>query len=292
MRKPRLTWEGAYHHVMNRGINGLDIFEKEKFKHTFYSFISEFSKKYFITIYAFCIMDNHYHLILQNSSGMLSRFMQSLNGSYGMFFRKITGSRGYVYQDRFKSTLIEDDSYLLNSIIYALNNPFRSGVESDPFNYAWSSIHLYFNSCKSSFVDFNYVDNLFQTEENLHSLLKRNKSHYPKIFQTPYGEIFGSENMVLSITNEKDKHFRDIENNRNKGFQTMEKTNLDFEQQYSIKILNIDTNILSGKKLRRQLLKLLRDKSMMKYSEIAELNIFSDVKESSLRNMYFKAKSE
>jgi len=71
-------------------------------------------------------MDNHYHLVLDNSSGKMSEYFKRLNGQYGMYYRKITGGKGYVFQGRFNSTLIEKDAYLLHSIAYLLRNPVRS----------------------------------------------------------------------------------------------------------------------------------------------------------------------
>ncbi len=74
MRRARITYEGALHHAMNRGINGDDIFVGSKSKTTFLDLMQDTARKLKIRILAYCIMDNHYHLILENSSGRMSDF--------------------------------------------------------------------------------------------------------------------------------------------------------------------------------------------------------------------------
>jgi len=120
MKRVRITYEGAYHHAMNRGINGEDIFTGNKNKAQFLDYLEEYSKKLKMRILFYCIMDNHYHIVLENSNGKMSDFFRYLNGQYGMYYRSINGDTGYVFQNRFKSTLIQDDSYLRVSIGYGL----------------------------------------------------------------------------------------------------------------------------------------------------------------------------
>jgi len=80
MRRVRLTFEGAYHHAMNRGINGEEIFAQNQNKFQFLDLLKESSNKFKIRIPAYCLMKNHYHLILENSSGKISDFFRYLNG--------------------------------------------------------------------------------------------------------------------------------------------------------------------------------------------------------------------
>jgi putative transposase len=76
MRRERITYPGAYQHVMNRGYDGNDIFSGNKNKAQFLNYLEEASKQMKIRIFAYCIMDNHYHLALENSSGMMSQFLK------------------------------------------------------------------------------------------------------------------------------------------------------------------------------------------------------------------------
>ena len=145
MKRVRITYEGAFHHVMNRGINDEDIFSPGKCKTHFLDYLETYSRKLKIRIFAYCIMDNHYHLVLENSSGRLSDFGRDLNGNYGMFYRKLKGGKGYVFQNRFKSTLIQDDSYLKMTIAYVLSNPVKAGIVEEFSQYIWSSGSMYFS---------------------------------------------------------------------------------------------------------------------------------------------------
>ncbi|MFW9879836.1 MAG: transposase [Candidatus Thorarchaeota archaeon] len=91
MKRVRIAYEGAYHHAMNRGINCEKIFSGDKNKIQFLDYLEGFSKKLKIRILFYCLMDNHYHLVLENSSGKMSDFFRHLNGQYGMYYRKMKG---------------------------------------------------------------------------------------------------------------------------------------------------------------------------------------------------------
>jgi len=130
---------------MNRGVRGEDIFLDNRGKDYFLSILKEKSKKLRIKLLAYCIMNNHYHQILQNTSDRLSSFMKQLNSQYGIYYRKKEGGKGYVFQGRYKSILIQEDRYLDMAIIYVLLSPVRAGRVSDPYNYRWSSIQDYFS---------------------------------------------------------------------------------------------------------------------------------------------------
>ena len=128
MRRARITYQGAFHHTMNRGLEGRKIFETDKLKSTFLKLLEKNKKKYRIRIFAYCLMDNHFHLIVENSSGRMSEFFKQLNSQFATYYRTRVKEKGYVFQDRFKSTLIQDDSYLIKAIAYILTNPVRAKI--------------------------------------------------------------------------------------------------------------------------------------------------------------------
>lgn len=107
MRRARLTYRDAYHHVMNRGHGGEAIFHDDAARSRFLEMLEAGSTAQRIRVFAYCIMDDHYHVVLRNSSGKLSEFMKELNGEYGTYYRRRAGGSGYVFQGRFKSTLRE-----------------------------------------------------------------------------------------------------------------------------------------------------------------------------------------
>ena len=149
MRRERITYLGAYHHVMNRGYDGNDIFFGKQNKSQFLDYLEGACNQMMIRLFAYCVMDNHYHLVLENSSGRMTDFLKLLNGQYGMYYRKMYGGKGYVFQSRFKSTIIENDGYLIQSIEYLLQNPVRAGIVPHAGNYIWSSVGYYFSNQKT-----------------------------------------------------------------------------------------------------------------------------------------------
>ncbi len=130
---------------MNRGANDEPIFQTDADKECFLELLERFSKLLKIRILAYCMMDTHYHLLLQNTSGKMSEFAKRLNGNYGNAYRKRWGGKGYVFQSRYKSTAVQEDSYLITSLLYLFRNPVRAMITDNPFNYHWSSINELFN---------------------------------------------------------------------------------------------------------------------------------------------------
>ena len=89
MRRERIIYPGAYHHVMNCGYGRNEIFFSNQDKSQFLNYLEGASNQMMIRLFAFCVMDSHYHLILENSSGRMSDFLKLLNGQYGMYYRKM-----------------------------------------------------------------------------------------------------------------------------------------------------------------------------------------------------------
>ena len=296
MVRARLTYKGAYHHVMNRGIKGEDIFFDDSAKSYFLKALKEKSTSNRMKIFTYCLLDNHYHLILQNSSGKLSEFMKQLNGQYGIYYRKRVGGKGYVFQGRFKSTLIQEDRYLEMAIIYVLLNPVRSGVTEEPWDYRWSSIQEYFANEETSFIDKGFVERLFKKKLVLSNLLAEWTGKDLSIKKTRMGDVLGEDRFV-----EKAK----VRFNRRKGkgeskkmrryeyeLEPVEKVFEDFEKERGIKLKDINIKSKEGKELRNELLVLLKDEVGWTYSEIIKYPLFQKLKYSSLGQLYKRTKKE
>ena len=153
MRRARLTYPGAFHHVMNRGIRGEYIFPDDGDKRTFLAILSKKAKLLGVRLIGYCVMNNHYHVLLENSSGRMSSLLKVVNGAYGIYYRRKHGGKGYVFQNRFKSTLIQDDSYLRLAILYLLQNPVRAGLVANCIEYPWSSAGEYMGKAKQVIAD-------------------------------------------------------------------------------------------------------------------------------------------
>lgn len=130
--------ENALSHVYNRGNQKRDRFLEESDYNYFISLLRRYSKKYDIKIIAYCLLPNHYHLIIQQSSPKsLSKFMHSVGTAYAMYFNKKYKTVGRIFQSPYRANLIKDERSLENEIRYILNNPVKHGIVDDPSLYKW-----------------------------------------------------------------------------------------------------------------------------------------------------------
>jgi REP element-mobilizing transposase RayT len=303
MRRERITYPGAYHHVMNRGYDGNDIFYGNKNKSQFLDYLEGSSNQMKIRLFAYCIMDNHYHLVLENSSGMMSEFLKLLNGQYGMYYRKMNGGKGYVFQSRFKSTIIEDDGYLIKSLEYLLQNPVRAGIVPLAENYIWSSVQYYFSDQETKIVDADFVNQLFGSKRSLLVNLASSgssgtgKNELP-VKITKHGEIFGSDGFLKLALKKHNR--RQIPTDQSLGvqrrddryFEPVEKILWEFKDIHGVNFEEIETETWPGKRLRGELLVMLKDKAGLRYKDINEISVFSNLSFSSLRSLYRRTKKQ
>lgn len=297
MRRVRITFEGAYHHVMNRGYNGNPIFKERNNKYDFLDFLKLYSEKLEIKLFAYCLMDNHYHLILENCSGRMSDFIKQLNGNFGRLYRRRHGGKGYVFQGRYKSILIQDDSHLFLAIAYLLNNPVRAGMVKKFFQYEWSSASAYYNKRSSNdIVDRIFVENLFGDRNSLIRLVNHSGKESLPVIGTRLGKILGEKSFVEAAIKKFDRRINteSLERKRTNDvyFDPVDKIIMEIEKKYMIKLEQLDRTTYSGKKIRGELLMHLRDKGGLKYSEIIIMDLFSDLKLHSLGKLYKRARAK
>jgi REP element-mobilizing transposase RayT len=95
--------------------------------------------KYNLNVYAYCLMSNHYHMLIQTPESNISRSIKYLNGVYTQMFNRRHKRMGHVFQGRFKSILVEEETYLLTLASYIVRNPVRAGISKEPKDYTWSS---------------------------------------------------------------------------------------------------------------------------------------------------------
>jgi putative transposase len=294
MRRARITYEGAFHHVMNRGLGGKNIFSNNKKKDYFLEILREKSQKYKMKLLAHTIMDNHYHLVLQNISGKLSDFMRQLNGDYGRYYRKQEGGKGYVFQGRYESTLIQEGPYLIMVTIYVLVNSVRAGITESAYEYKWSSIGEYFTGKDSDIVDNVFIEELLQSKEEMQKLSQEWSVRYIPVKNTRFGKVLGNEAYIKEAIKRFDRRNKITKTKRMRikdyVFETPDEVIENFEKTNKTKISNIDLYSLKGKRLRAKLLVLLKDKAGLKYSDIISYPLFKSLKYSSLGHIYQKTK--
>lgn len=140
MARPlRIEYEGAVYHVTSRGNGRKSIFKDESDKELFLSRLEKVNKLYNWLCYAYCLMNNHYHLIIETPEGNLSRGMRQINGIYTQMFNKRHRKTGHIFQGRYKAILIQKESHLLEACRYVVLNPVRAKIVQKPEDYKWSS---------------------------------------------------------------------------------------------------------------------------------------------------------
>jgi len=145
-RLPRGIHGNGFFHVMVQGINREYIFDKEKFKEKYFNLIINMEKKHQISLLAYCIMDNHAHLLIYtNNIEELSAYMKSINCRFAKFYNKEKERVGYVFRDRFNSQYINNKNYLLRCLNYIHMNPIHAEMVTKPEQYIYSSYNDYIN---------------------------------------------------------------------------------------------------------------------------------------------------
>jgi len=289
-----LTWPGAYHHLMNRGHGGENIFASDSLKKSYLQILEEAGKVFLVPIHAYCIMDNHFHLVAQNAGGQLSRFMKVVHTRYGLLYRHQVGGKGYVFQDRFKSTVIQDDTYMLQAVLYVLNNPVRAGVVQTPMDYPWSSAGEYFNKEGNDWIKRDFVEGMFSGKRDFCAALRANIQTGIRESKSQYGLIMGDEEFVEQAKTRFDRRCEgeDPRNCRKEDqyLQPVRKVFWEFAKEIGKPAEEIDIGSHEGKQQRAELLILLKEMAGLTYREIKELDIFSDLAFSSLGRIYANAK--
>ncbi|MFC1890843.1 transposase [Thermodesulfobacteriota bacterium] len=143
----RIEYPDAWYHVMNRGRRYEAIFEEKRDYSAFLELLQETIEIFHIKIAAFCLMQNHYHLLIQTPEANISRSMRHINGVYTQRFNRIHGYDGQLFRGRYKAILIDADSYLLQVMRYIHRNPINAGL-TENLNYQWSSHKAYLSDAK------------------------------------------------------------------------------------------------------------------------------------------------
>ena len=151
-RPSRKSMLSEINHIMLRGIGHMDLFTDESDYQFFLSTLARLMDKTEITIYSYCLMSNHVHLLLKASPKDIPVFFQSLEISYARHFNDIYGHIGHVFQNRYKSEAIKDNAHFLNALRYILQNPEKAGICAWDA-YPWSSAGCYRSQIDDEITD-------------------------------------------------------------------------------------------------------------------------------------------
>ncbi len=140
MTRPlRIEFPGATYHITSRGNKKMSIYESDEDRVIFLKVLARIVRKHHWKCYAYCLMSNHYHLLIETTHGNLSVGMRDLNGIYTQKYNTCNDTVGHIFQGRFKAFLIEKETYLFEVARYIVLNPVRAGIVKAPQKYRWSS---------------------------------------------------------------------------------------------------------------------------------------------------------
>jgi REP element-mobilizing transposase RayT len=140
MARPlRLEFAHALYHVTSRGDRREDIYHDDADRQAWLTVLAQVCKRFNWTVHAYCLMSNHYHLLVETPDANLSAGMRQLNGVYTQLTNRAHDRVGHVFQGRFKAIVVDKDSYLLELARYVVLNPVRAGMVDDPGQWPWSS---------------------------------------------------------------------------------------------------------------------------------------------------------
>lgn len=140
MARPlRIEYDGALYHVTSRGNARKAIFKDDEDRELFLDTLTKVNERYNWLCHAYCLMNNHYHLLIETPDGNLSKGMRHLNGIYTQRYNKRYKRTGHIFQGRYKAIIIQKESHLLAVCRYVVLNPVRARAVKHPEEWKWSS---------------------------------------------------------------------------------------------------------------------------------------------------------
>lgn len=182
-RKPRSISSTGIYHITLRSINQHIIFEEDSDYQKFLFILSDCKAIFDIDIYAYCLMDNHVHLLLHASPKNMSSFFQSLGSRFVRWYNCKYSRSGHLFQDRYFSVPVEDDNQYLSTLIYIHNNPVKALVCRFPSEYPWSSYNVFYGR-QNHLVNVTYSYNIVGSKELLQKYFSNHEDSdacYPDI---------------------------------------------------------------------------------------------------------------
>ena len=155
-RSARKKSNSGIYHIMLRGINRQQIFEDEEDNQHFLETLLKYKEQCEYIIYAYCFMGNHIHILLKEGKEDLTLMLKRIAGSYVYWYNWKYHRSGHLFQDRFKSEPVEDESYFLTVLRYIHQNPIKSGLCKKAEQYPYSSINEYLTSLNLVDTEFTY----------------------------------------------------------------------------------------------------------------------------------------
>jgi len=205
-RKPRIEFEGAFYHVITRGNQRQRVFKDRDDYERYLKILGNYKIQYNYILYAYVLMSNHVHLLIETKEKPLSRILQGINQSYTIYFNKRYGMVGHLFQGRYKAILCEKDAYLLSLMKYIHLNPIRARVVKSLDEYPWSSHRYYIGRMKNEWiVDTEQVLKMFSEDRGRSRRLYRDymgegeEFKREDVYSTVSQRLLGGEEFVKEV---------------------------------------------------------------------------------------------
>jgi REP element-mobilizing transposase RayT len=279
MARPlRLSFENAVYHITARGNRKEPIFYQNEDRKVFLDKINETFLKYSFGCFAYCLMDNHYHLFLRTLHPNISEGMHYLNTSYTNWFKARHKVVGVIFQGRYKSLIVDENTYGVHLSAYIHLNPFRAGIVKDLREYPWSSYPDYIGRDPSP-VELDTSLVLGQFDNDLETARRKYETYVieNRMIESPAKESYkgialGGNEFLQSI---KDRiegigNKREVPETKDVRVYTAEEIIQKVMDEFSIKREEI-FNRKRGNFFRNMTLSLLKQFTSMSLKEIGEL---------------------
>jgi REP element-mobilizing transposase RayT len=199
MSRPlRIEYPDAWYHVMNRGRRGESVFRKKEDYLAFIELLKDTVEMWNLRVGAYCLMPNHYHLLIQTPDANLSRCMRHVNGVYTQRFNRNHLLGGQLFRGRYKAILVEADTYLLELLRYIHRNPLEAGLVRVMDKYPWGSHQGYLSDAKKwRWLYKDFILSLFSDEKAVSR--KMYKGFVSKGTPEEINQIFGRKNLPSAL---------------------------------------------------------------------------------------------
>ena len=205
-RKPRIEYNGAFYHVITRGNQKQITFRKISDFKKYLNLLIAYKKRYYFRLYAYVLMKNHVHLLIETRETPLSKILQGISQSYTMYFNRKYKTVGHLFQGRYKAILCDRDRYLLALLKYIHYNPVRAQIVQSPGKYRWSSYGTYLAKVDSDIlVDIDQVLEMFSEKKSkarrYYEMFMNERAGVPKedVYATVDQRILGDEKFVEEV---------------------------------------------------------------------------------------------
>lgn len=161
-RDARIRSKSKIYHIMLRGVNRQDIFEDEGDVKRFLETIKRYKEVSRFKIFAYCVMNNHVHILMEEIEESISNIIKRISSSYVFWYNKKYERCGHLFQERFRSESVETDEYFLTVLRYIHQNPVKAGMVRDIQTYKWSSYREYID--KPEIIDIDFTLDMFSDD--------------------------------------------------------------------------------------------------------------------------------